>query len=107
MLFRSADRATELEAILDALNESLAPLEEFILPGGTRAAALCHLARTICRRAERTLCLIDDGNPVGAGSRQYINRLSDLLFVMARSLNKSAGEADIFWKRDYGKTTKD
>ena len=103
----TADRATELEAILDALNESLAPLEEFILPGGTRAAALCHLARTICRRAERTLCLIDDGNPVGAGSRQYINRLSDLLFVMARSLNKSAGEADIFWKRDYGKTTKD
>jgi cob(I)alamin adenosyltransferase len=102
-----SERAIGLERTLDALNDSLAPLEEFILPGGTRAAAICHLARTICRRAERALCLIDDGSPVGAGSRQYINRLSDLLFVMARSLNKSAGADDVLWKRDNAGTTSD
>ena len=93
------ERTVELEKMLDALNESLAPLEEFILPGGTRAASLCHVARSVCRRAERALWLINDDHAVGSASRQYINRLSDLLFVMARSLNQPAGESDILWKR--------
>lgn len=93
------ERTVEIEKMLDTLNESLAPLEEFILPGGTRAASLCHVARCVCRRAERALWLVNDDHPVGNPSRQYINRLSDLLFVMARSLNQSAGESDILWKR--------
>ena len=95
------DRATILEAILDELNEALAPLEEFILPGGTRAAAVCHVARSVCRRAERRLCSIDDGHPVNPASRRYLNRLSDLLFVMARSLNRVAGTPDVLWQRDF------
>ncbi len=97
----SPDRASALEVILDELNEELAPLEEFILPGGTRTAALCHVARSVCRRAERRLCSIDDGHEVNAASRQYLNRLSDLLFVMARSLNNAAGSPDVLWQREF------
>ena len=96
----SPERVTAVEKLLDDLNASLAPLEEFILPGGTRAAALCHVARSICRRVERVLFSIDDGHAVSDATRQYVNRLSDLLFVMARSLNQSAGEPDILWQCD-------
>ncbi|HCX86784.1 MAG TPA: cob(I)yrinic acid a,c-diamide adenosyltransferase [Gammaproteobacteria bacterium] len=94
------ERVTAVENMLDDLNASLAPLEEFILPGGTRAAALCHVARSTCRRVERALFSVDDGHAVSDASRQYINRLSDLLFVMARSLNQSAGEPDILWQHE-------
>lgn len=89
---------TELETHLDALNEQLPPLTEFILPGGSRAAAYCHQARSICRRAERQmirLCDSEAQNPMGA---VYLNRLSDLLFVCARTLALRAGSTEIYWK---------
>ncbi len=89
-----------LENRLDELNAELPMLKEFILPGGCEAAARCHLARTVCRRAERRLIALarrEDVNPVGM---QYLNRLSDLLFVMARSLNRAAGHPDVLWQRD-------
>ena len=90
----------ELEQTLDALNGELAPLQEFILPGGTAAAAACHLARAVCRRAERrvvTLAREADVNPVAI---RYLNRLSDLLFVMARHLNRVAGVPDVLWRHE-------
>jgi len=90
----------ELEQRLDALNARLPPLEDFILPGGSPAAALCHLARAICRRAERRavhLARSSDLNPAGL---RYLNRLSDLLFVVARVLNREAGRADVLWRSD-------
>jgi cob(I)alamin adenosyltransferase len=84
---------------LDELNRELPPLKEFILPGGTRAAALCHLARAVCRRTERRVfTLLRDGGPRHL-SLVYLNRLSDLLFVVARSLNKAAGEPETLWRR--------
>lgn len=87
-----------LEQTLDSLNTQLAPLKEFILPGGTRAAALCHMARTICRRAERTLLSLHRQQAMNDAALPYLNRLSDLLFVMARYLNHAAGETDVLWQ---------
>jgi cob(I)alamin adenosyltransferase len=92
-----AEHVTELEHWLDGLNEPLAPLKEFILPGGTRAAALCHLARTVCRRAERRVYTLARHEPVQPAALRYLNRLSDLLFVMARAINRAAGERDVLW----------
>lgn len=89
---------TRLETVLDTLNADLSPLKEFILPGGTPAAAICHLARTVCRRAERRTVSLAKQETLSEHSVKYLNRLSDLLFVMARSLNKSAGHADILWQ---------
>ena len=91
---------TYLETTLDQLNAALAPLKEFILPGGCRAAAFCHQARSVCRRVERNLFTVDQNSPVSKVGLAYINRLSDLLFVMARSLNHAAGEADVLWQHD-------
>jgi cob(I)alamin adenosyltransferase len=88
-----------LERELDALNSELPPLKEFILPGGTPAAADAHCARTVCRRAERTLVALGKAQAGGDGGRRYINRLSDLLFVIARTLNRSAGRADVSWQQ--------
>jgi cob(I)alamin adenosyltransferase len=93
-----AKRITALENILDAWNDELEPLKEFILPGGTRAAAYCHLARTVCRRAERQLTRLSRHETVTELSMQYLNRLSDLLFVLCRILNKQAGVSDVLWK---------
>src|SRR4051812_34268756 len=87
-----------LEHAVEALNASLPPLREFILPGGTRAAAACHLARTICRRAERSLVALSVDDDVSEASRQYLNRLSDLLFIAARSTNRSAGTEEPPWR---------
>jgi cob(I)alamin adenosyltransferase len=95
-----AERIQALEQTLDQLNEQLQPLQEFILPGGSRAAAYCHLARTVCRRAERQLTRLSREQAVTPVSLQYLNRLSDLLFVMCRILNKDAGKADVLWKND-------
>jgi cob(I)alamin adenosyltransferase len=89
-----------LETELDRLNESLPPLQEFILPGGSRQAALCHLARTVCRRAERSVVELARSETVETGSRQYLNRLSDFLFVLARILNRESGHADVLWRHD-------
>ncbi len=91
---------TALEKQLDDFNESLAPLKEFILPGGSRAAAHCHLARTVCRRAERTMHALNETETLTASSLQYINRLSDLLFVLCRTLNQDAGVPDVLWNNE-------
>lgn len=87
-----------LERILDTLNEPLPPLKEFILPGGSRAAAAAHLARTVCRRAERSVVALGGKESVSEQARQYLNRLSDLLFVAGRALNRSAGVGDVQWR---------
>lgn len=92
-----AERVTALEQTLDSWNESLQPLKEFILPGGSRAAAYCHLARTVCRRAERIMHTLNAQEALTAVSLQYINRLSDLLFVLCRQLNQEAGVPDVLW----------
>lgn len=91
-------QVTELEQVLDRLNDKLAPLKEFILPGGTRAAAVCHIARTVCRRAERRVYTLSQREVVPVASLKYLNRLSDLLFVLARALNHAAGAPDILWQ---------
>ena len=87
-----------LERHVEAWNAELAPLKEFILPGGSRAAAAAHLARTVCRRAERSLVALGATETVGAAARRYLNRLSDLLFVAGRSLNRAAGRGDVQWR---------
>jgi cob(I)alamin adenosyltransferase len=87
-----------LEAELDGLNEGLTPLKEFILPGGGPAAAACHLARAICRRAERRCWSLARTESVSADALKYLNRLSDLLFVMARVLARSA-DGEVVWRR--------
>ena len=95
----TADHVTRLERELDALNEELPPLKEFVLPGGTRAAAVCHLARTICRRAERSAWAASKLTPLNPELTRYLNRLSDLLFVMARWLARRDGGEEILWRR--------
>lgn len=79
-------------------NTDLPPLREFILPGGTRAGALCHVARTVARRAERDLVVLSKAEPLPQKGLQYLNRLSDLLFVMSRCINRQQGEAETFWQ---------
>lgn len=95
----TAGRVTDLEASIDVYNADLAPLKEFILPGGSTGAAYCHLARTVCRRAERTMIRLSRTTGINPASLQYLNRLSDLLFVACRILNKAAGVQDIFWQK--------
>jgi cob(I)alamin adenosyltransferase len=87
-----------LERELDGLNEALAPLRSFVLPGGTPAAATLHLARTVCRRAERLVVALNDkpGEDVSPAAIKYLNRLSDFLFVAARHAN-DRGEGDVLW----------
>ena len=87
-----------LEQQLESWNAELPALKEFILPGGSRAAAAAHLARTICRRAERSLVALARAEPIGAPARRYLNRLSDLLFVAGRTLNRAAGRGDVQWR---------
>lgn len=87
----------QLEQTIDSLNDALNPLAEFILPGGSKAATYCHLARTVCRRAERQLVTLNRNEAVTTISLRYLNRLSDLLFVMCRIINKEAGVDDILW----------
>jgi len=95
-----ADAIESLEHELDRMNADLAPLKEFILPGGTRAAAWCHLARSTCRRAERRLVTLSRETEISDVPRQYLNRLSDYLFVLSRYLNKAAGGNDVLWNRN-------
>jgi cob(I)alamin adenosyltransferase len=94
----SENATTWLEKDLDAMNQSLADLEEFILPGGCTAAATTHLARTVCRRAERTCVALSKIEPVRPELLAYLNRLSDWLFVLARDLNRHQGVEDVKWK---------
>lgn len=97
------ERIEDLEKLIDSLNENLSPLKEFILPGGTKAASYCHLARTVCRRAERKLIQLHRSESVTAISLQYLNRLSDLLFVMCRTINQKAGVSDVLWNNEHAK----
>jgi len=101
-------QVARLEALLDEHNRELPPLKEFILPGGTRAASLAHLARTVCRRAERALVSLARAEPVGTAARKYLNRLSDLLFVLGRVLNRAGGGSDVLWQpgKSRGKSKK-
>lgn len=96
------EHVAQLEAWAENYNEQLTPLKEFILPGGTRPAALAHLARTICRRAERSIVHLGHNEAVSDHARRYLNRLSDLLFVIGRTLNHAGGNGDVLWqhKRD-------
>jgi cob(I)alamin adenosyltransferase len=91
------ERITEFEHAIDAAEEELAPLTAFILPGGTAKAAAFHLARTICRRAERHVVALATSDPVPDQFLVYLNRLSDLLFTLARLANHRAGQGDVTW----------
>jgi cob(I)alamin adenosyltransferase len=91
-----AEQATRLEQEIDRLNERLQPLKSFVLPGGTRASAWCHLARTVCRRAERAVVTLARAETINPQVVIYLNRLSDLLFVLARVANDS-GARDVLW----------
>ena len=88
---------TDLDTTLTALNETLPPLKEFILPGGNQTASTCHLARAVCRRAERRLVTLNQQKPLRAELLQYMNRLSDLLFIMARVLARQNGNSEVLW----------
>jgi cob(I)alamin adenosyltransferase len=99
------EHVTRLEHAVEIFNADLEPLKEFVLPGGTRAAAIAHVARTVCRRAERALITLARSEDIGMPARKYLNRLSDLLFVLARALNRGAGHADVLWRHDRASTT--
>jgi cob(I)alamin adenosyltransferase len=93
----TAAQVERLEQEIDAINETLAPLNSFVLPGGTPAAAYLHLARTVTRRAERLVCALAASEPVNPEAVKYLNRLSDHLFVLGRRLNAN-GAADVLWR---------
>jgi cob(I)alamin adenosyltransferase len=89
---------SDLEILCDQLNEELPPLKEFILPGGSTSAGLCHMARAVARRAERIIVTLSKDESIGDDLKRYINRLSDVLFVMARQLARRDGGQEVFWK---------
>lgn len=95
----TAAHCKRLEDAIDAFNGGLPALKEFILPGGSRAAGLAHVARTVARRAERTLVTLAKTDPLAPPLLQYVNRLSDLMFVLARVLNRHAGGDDVYWQQ--------
>jgi cob(I)alamin adenosyltransferase len=87
-----------LDAAIAKFNEGLPPLTEFVLPGGSRAGSACHLARTVCRRAERSLVALRHEAAVSELALQYLNRLSDLLFIVARTINKAHARPEQVWR---------
>lgn len=93
----AAERVSELETAIDALSERLAPLRHFVLPGGSRAGAALHVARTVCRRAERAVVRLAAVEPVRPEVLAYLNRLSDYLFVLARAVNAEEGASEAVW----------
>jgi cob(I)alamin adenosyltransferase len=98
-----AERIAELEAVLDRFNDPLPPLKDFILPGGGPAAAECHLARTVTRRAERCVWTLAAHETVNVEVPRYLNRLSDLLFVLARVLARHEHGSEVLWRHDRGR----
>ena len=93
-------QVARLELLAEQFNAELPRLKEFILPGGTRAAAFAHLCRTICRRAERAMVrMASSGDHLSEVARRYINRLSDLLFIFGRALNRAGGQGDVLWQK--------
>ena len=95
----TAESVEALEAQIDTFEKELEPLTRFILPGGCAAAAAFHVARTVCRRAERRMVALQEREPLCDPAVAYVNRLSDLLFVVARVENRRAGVGDIEWVR--------
>lgn len=95
----NAAHTAALEAEIDQWNAALPPLKDFILPGGSRSGALCHLARTICRRTERRLVNLHRHAPQRSEVLRYLNRLSDLLFVLARVLNRETDQEVVYWQK--------
>jgi cob(I)alamin adenosyltransferase len=95
-----------IETTLDAFNADLPPLKDFILPGGGMAAACCHLARTVCRRAERKVVMLSRTETVRGEVVRYLNRLSDLLFVLARVLARASGHGETLWEHERRKRPK-
>ncbi|WP_043352306.1 cob(I)yrinic acid a,c-diamide adenosyltransferase [Cupriavidus basilensis] len=93
------EQVLQLDEWLDHYNANLPRLAEFILPGGSRAAAVAHVCRTVCRRAERALVALGAQEALNEAPRQYLNRLSDLLFVLSRVLNRAGGGSDVLWQR--------
>jgi cob(I)alamin adenosyltransferase len=91
---------TRLETSLDGFNEPLPPLKDFILPGGGMAAACCHLARTVCRRAERQVIALARVEEIRPQAQRYLNRLSDLLFVLGRVLARAGGHGEVLWQHE-------
>ncbi len=102
MMLIGQEEIATLEKEIDAMELSLAPLKSFIMPGGSRSSALLHLARTVSRRAEREVVTLNRADPQRAEVIQYMNRLSDYLFVCARFANQSAGVADVPWVAPRG-----
>jgi cob(I)alamin adenosyltransferase len=98
-----AARVTWLETQAERFNAALPPLKEFVLPGGGTAASACHVARAICRRAERRCWTLSRSEAVGSASLHYLNRLSDLLFVLARVLARAQNGGERLWQRKRGK----
>ena len=96
----------ELERIMDRCQKDLAPLKSFILPGGGRVHGFLHLARTVCRRAEREILALSRVEPVGEGPLKYVNRLSDALFVLGRWVGKHGGEKEYLWERGLASHTR-
>ena len=94
------ENVDELERSLDTINDSLTPLKEFILPGGGLAASHCHVARAVCRRAERCLVSLNKQDKLNVYLMAYINRLSDYLFVLARAISKAEGKDEIYWQSE-------
>ena len=88
-----------LEELVETFNADLPMLKEFILPGGTRPAAVAHLCRTVARRAERAMVRLNTEEPLSDAARRYINRLSDLLFILGRLLNRAGGRGDVLWQK--------
>jgi cob(I)alamin adenosyltransferase len=86
--------------LINDLNATLPPLKDFVLPGSTRAAAHCHQARAICRRAERQLCKLAEEKEINRESLKYINRLSDALFVVARTLARQENQEETIWDHE-------
>jgi len=98
------EQVARLDALLEKYNADLPRLKEFILPAGSRAASLAHVCRTVCRRAERSIVALAKTDTINAEPRQYVNRLSDLMFVLARVLNRHAGGSDVLWQHERKRT---
>ena len=96
-------QVARLDELLARYNATLPRLQEFILPGGSRAAAIAHVARTVARRAERAIVALGRAETVRPVCRQYVNRLSDLMFVLARVLNRAGGGSDVLWEQGRNK----
>jgi len=93
------DKLARLDEAIAKYNADLPPLKEFILPGGTRAASQCHIARTVTRRAEREFVSLANVEQAPANGLPYLNRLSDLLFILSRVINRNSGQRETLWKR--------